>query len=152
MHGVPRCGYESRWTVAAGHLRTRGRDRHETLDVSTLKPQITWGTTPAMTVDIDQPIVTTCYATSDPAVLSEAAEHGSAYIYLVAAYGRSGTVGPPDLGTLTPVLETLRAQTDAHAIDRDRANGVVSNMPEFQKAWGCKAGQPMVAENACHVW
>jgi endothelin-converting enzyme/putative endopeptidase len=25
-------------------------------------------------------------------------------------------------------------------------------MPEFQKAWGCKAGQPMVAENACHVW
>jgi 3-isopropylmalate/(R)-2-methylmalate dehydratase large subunit len=33
-----------------------GFDRHETLDVSTLKPQITWGTTPAMTVDIDQPI------------------------------------------------------------------------------------------------
>jgi endothelin-converting enzyme/putative endopeptidase len=31
-------------------------------------------------------------------------------------------------------------------------NGVVQNMPEFQKAWGCKAGQPMVAENACHVW
>ena len=33
-----------------------------------------------------------------------------------------------------------------------RVNGVVQNMPEFQKAWGCKAGQPMVAENACHVW
>jgi tryptophan synthase alpha chain len=42
------------------------------------------------------PIVTTCYATSDVPVLEEAADHGSAYIYLVAAYGRSGTVGPPD--------------------------------------------------------
>jgi len=31
-------------------------DRYESLDVSTLKPQITWGTTPAMTVDIDQAI------------------------------------------------------------------------------------------------
>src|SRR5439155_1170477 len=33
-----------------------------------------------------------------------------------------------------------------------RVSCVVQNMPEFQKAWGCKAGQPMVAENACHVW
>jgi len=30
--------------------------RHETLDIGALKPQITWGTTPAMTVDIDQPV------------------------------------------------------------------------------------------------
>ncbi|MBN9502219.1 MAG: 3-isopropylmalate dehydratase large subunit [Armatimonadetes bacterium 55-13] len=30
--------------------------RHETLDINGLKPQITWGTTPAMTVDIDQAI------------------------------------------------------------------------------------------------
>ena len=29
-------------------------DRHETLDVHSLKPQVTWGTTPAMTIDIDQ--------------------------------------------------------------------------------------------------
>jgi tryptophan synthase alpha chain len=29
---------------------------------------------------VDLPIVTTCYATSDAAVLTEAAEHGSAYI------------------------------------------------------------------------
>ena len=61
---------------------------------------------------VDQPIVTTCYATSDPAVLDEAAEHGSAYIYLVAAYGRSGTVGPPDHSALVPVLKRLRDQTD----------------------------------------
>ncbi len=31
-------------------------DRHEVIDVNELKPQVTWGTTPAMTVDIDQPI------------------------------------------------------------------------------------------------
>lgn len=31
-------------------------DRHEELDASALKPQITWGTTPAMTIDIDQAI------------------------------------------------------------------------------------------------
>ena len=45
-------------------------------------------------------------------VLQEAADHGSAYIYLVAAYGRSGTVGPPDHSTLIPVMETLRARTE----------------------------------------
>jgi tryptophan synthase alpha chain len=61
---------------------------------------------------VGQPIVTTCYATSEPEVLSEAAEHGSAYIYLVAAYGRSGTVGPPDHSALVPVIETLREKTD----------------------------------------
>ena len=60
-----------------------------------------------------QPIVTTCYATSEAGVLDEAARHGSAYIYLVAAYGRSGTVGPPDPGALRPVIEGLRANTDA---------------------------------------
>lgn len=58
------------------------------------------------------PIVTTCYATSDDDVLAEAAEHGSAYIYVVAAYGRSGTVGPPDHTKLVPVLEALRARTE----------------------------------------
>ncbi|MFM9872191.1 MAG: 3-isopropylmalate dehydratase large subunit [Fimbriimonadaceae bacterium] len=31
-------------------------DREESLDVNTLKPQVSWGTTPAMTVDIDQAI------------------------------------------------------------------------------------------------
>ncbi len=58
------------------------------------------------------PIVTTCYASSEPAILHEAAEHGSAYIYLVASYGRSGTVGPPDNSALVPVMEVLRARTD----------------------------------------
>jgi putative endopeptidase len=50
--------------------------------------------------------------------------------------------------------ENLRMQvsTNPHSPGKYRVNGVVQNMPEFQKAWGCKAGQPMVAENACHVW
>jgi tryptophan synthase alpha chain len=60
---------------------------------------------------VRQPIVTTCYATSERPVLEEAAEHGSAYIYLVAAYGRSGTVGPPDHSALVPVLELLGERT-----------------------------------------
>jgi predicted metalloendopeptidase len=41
---------------------------------------------------------------------------------------------------------------DPHSPGRWRTNGVVQNMPEFQKAWNCKAGQPMVRANACHVW
>jgi putative endopeptidase len=50
--------------------------------------------------------------------------------------------------------EYLRTQvsTNSHSPGMYRVNGTVQNMPEFQKAWGCKAGQPMVAENACHVW
>jgi len=46
----------------------------------------------------------------------------------------------------------LRAQTDPHSPGRFRVNGVVQNMPEFQKAFSCKAGQPMVSADACHVW
>jgi len=28
----------------------------------------------------------------------------------------------------------------------------VQNSAAFQKAWGCKEGQPMVSANACRVW
>jgi tryptophan synthase alpha chain len=59
-----------------------------------------------------EPIVTTCYSSSEPGVIAEAGDHGTAYIYLVAHYGRSGTVGPPDHSTLVPVLEALRERTD----------------------------------------
>jgi putative endopeptidase len=51
-----------------------------------------------------------------------------------------------------PEVARARVLTDPHSPGKYRVNGVVQNMPEFQKAWGCKAGQPMVAENACHVW
>jgi putative endopeptidase len=52
----------------------------------------------------------------------------------------------------TEQQERLRAQTDPHSLDRYRVNGVVSNMPEFQQAFGCKAGDAMVRQKACRVW
>lgn len=44
------------------------------------------------------------------------------------------------------------AQTDPHSPGEFRVNGVVSNSADFAKAFGCKAGAPMVRENACRVW
>jgi putative endopeptidase len=51
-----------------------------------------------------------------------------------------------------PEFERLRATTDTHSPARFRVNGTVSNMPEFAKAFSCKAGAPMVRQNACRVW
>ena len=50
--------------------------------------------------------------------------------------------------------ENLRvsAATDPHSPGRYRINGIVSNLPEFQQAFSCKAGQPMVRENRCKIW
>ena len=53
---------------------------------------------------------------------------------------------------VTPELLRVYARTDPHSPGRWRVNGVVQNMPEFQKAFGCKSSQPMVRENACRVW
>jgi endothelin-converting enzyme/putative endopeptidase len=54
--------------------------------------------------------------------------------------------------TATAENERMRAQTDPHSAGRYRVNGVVSNLPEFQAAFSCSAGTPMVRENACRVW
>jgi putative endopeptidase len=51
-----------------------------------------------------------------------------------------------------PEYARSQVTTNPHSPGKWRVNGVVQNMPEFQQAWGCKAGQPMVAANACHVW
>src|SRR5262245_19364931 len=51
-----------------------------------------------------------------------------------------------------PEYERLQAQTNPHSPGRYRVNGVVANMPEFQKAFGCTADSPMVSKNACRVW
>ncbi|HEU4373493.1 MAG TPA: M13 family metallopeptidase [Telluria sp.] len=50
--------------------------------------------------------------------------------------------------------ENLRvnALTDPHSPGRFRVNGLVVNMPEFEKAFSCKPGQPMVAVKRCRVW
>ena len=49
-------------------------------------------------------------------------------------------------------LKRRQVQTDPHSIAEFRVNGVVSNMPEFRQAFGCKAGQPMVRPNSCRLW
>jgi len=46
----------------------------------------------------------------------------------------------------------VNAMTDPHSPGKYRINGIVSDLPEFQQAFGCKSGQPMVRTNACKVW
>ncbi len=50
--------------------------------------------------------------------------------------------------------ENLRmsAITDPHSPGKYRVNGLMVNMEPFQKAFSCKAGQPMIRENRCRVW
>jgi tryptophan synthase alpha chain len=55
------------------------------------------------------PLVTTCYPNSTPEVMAESAHNASAYLYLVAHHGRTGTTAPAGFGHLTGVLRTLRA-------------------------------------------
>ena len=45
-----------------------------------------------------------------------------------------------------------RALTNPHSPGKYRVNGLVINMPEFEKAFSCKLGQPMVRENRCKIW
>ena len=51
-----------------------------------------------------------------------------------------------------PEAERLQAHTNPHSSNKYRVNGPLSNMPEFQKAFSCKADAPMVRANACRVW
>jgi putative endopeptidase len=46
----------------------------------------------------------------------------------------------------------LQAATDPHSPGFARINGIVTNMPQFATAFGCKAGQPMVKAPVCKVW
>ncbi len=55
-------------------------------------------------------------------------------------------------GSIRPAQVRLQVQTDPHSPREFRINGVVQNMPEFGKAFGCKVGQPMMPANACKVW
>jgi putative endopeptidase len=45
-----------------------------------------------------------------------------------------------------------RVKTDPHAPSEWRANGPLSNMPQFAKAFGCKAGDPMVRSDIPTIW
>ena len=42
--------------------------------------------------------------------------------------------------------------TNPHSVPELRVNNVVSNMPEFQRAFSCKVVQPMVHQTRCRVW
>jgi len=50
--------------------------------------------------------------------------------------------------------ENLRvnAITNPHSPGKYRINGIVSNLPQFEKAFNCKEGQPMVRKKMCNVW
>ena len=50
--------------------------------------------------------------------------------------------------------ENLRvsALTNPHSPGFARINGVVTNLPQFATAFGCKLGQPMVKAKVCKVW
>ena len=53
---------------------------------------------------------------------------------------------------MTPeALETL-AHANPHSPPKFRVNGVVQNLPELGKAFGCKVGQPMMPAQTCRVW
>jgi putative endopeptidase len=51
-----------------------------------------------------------------------------------------------------PEYARMLATVDEHSPDKYRVNGVVGDMPEFQKAFGCKADAPMVRKPMCRVW
>ena len=53
---------------------------------------------------------------------------------------------------LTPESMRLQVTTNPHSPGRYRVIGVLQNMPEFQKAFSCKAGQPLVPKTRCRVW
>ena len=55
-------------------------------------------------------------------------------------------------GDERPESLRVKALTDPHSPGKYRVNGLVVNLPEFQQAFACKAGQPMVAEKRCRVW
>ncbi len=55
-------------------------------------------------------------------------------------------------GSERPESLRMSAITNPHSPNEYRINGVVSNMPEFQQAFSCKVGQPMVRKDGCKIW
>lgn len=104
----------------------------------------------------------------------DTADNGGIHLAMMALqelYKRNGkSVDTPDSDGITPRQrfflnfafgwcrdirpEMARQQviTNPHSLAKFRVNRPLSNLPEFQKAYGCKAGQPMVHEPRCRVW
>ncbi|MGH9144550.1 MAG: M13 family metallopeptidase [Vicinamibacterales bacterium] len=98
------------------------------------------------------------------------ADNGGLRIALMAYLARNASRPAPALDGFTPEqrlflgwgqvwCENVRperarmlALTNPHSPGHDRVNGVLSNMPEFQQAFACKADAPMVRKNQCRVW
>ncbi|TWP48428.1 tryptophan synthase subunit alpha [Lentzea tibetensis] len=59
------------------------------------------------------PLVTTCYPGSSDEVRRESAHHASAYLYLVAHYGRSGSRPATGFDALRDPIAKLRTETTA---------------------------------------
>jgi putative endopeptidase len=55
---------------------------------------------------------------------------------------------------IRPEAQRLMVQTDPHPIAKYRVIGPLSNLPDFQKAWSCKADAAMVRPEGkrCDVW
>jgi endothelin-converting enzyme/putative endopeptidase len=60
--------------------------------------------------------------------------------------------GQSQCADVRPATERVRTTTDPHAPARARVNGSVRNMPEFEKAFHCKAGDPMAPADRCRIW
>ena len=52
----------------------------------------------------------------------------------------------------TDEVARLHAKTNPHSPGKFRTNGVVSNMPEFAKAFSCQPNAPMISQPVCRVW
>ena len=46
----------------------------------------------------------------------------------------------------------VKALTDPHSPGKYRVNGLMVNMPEFEKAFACKPGSAMTSAKRCRVW
>ena len=53
---------------------------------------------------------------------------------------------------IRPEAERLMVTVNPHPLDRFRAIGAPSNMPEFARTFGCKTGDPMVRRERCQIW
>ena len=53
-----------------------------------------------------------------------------------------------------PETQRTMVQGDPHPVAKFRVNGPLSNLPAFQQAFHCKAGDPMVRPDSerCEVW
>ena len=79
--------------------------------------------------------------------LEDKDEHGLTNLQrFFIAYGTSWC------DTFRPELMQTLVKIDPHSMPVLRVNNVLANMPEFQQAFSCKTGQPMVHETRCRVW